>query len=423
MKNFLYLFIALVTVSIMSCNDDIGKINITYQEASAVYGDLEEIRATPLNDVVQSVNNPGKIYVSNNYIFLGEEEKGIHVINNINASNPVHVNFIAIPGNREFFVKDEYLYAESYYDVLKINISNPENAILEGRAEFVFQEEFTNDAGETLLGFSFTEVSKELDQDSDFYNEIMTDRIVYLDFAQNIIPKSAVPSSFAGNSNQQSGTVNRITHAKDHVYVIGNTSMNIIDDSGSAFEKVSGNQTFWAPNDMETIFPYEDKLFIGSRSSMTIYDISNPEQPSEDYIFDHATACDPVLPIDEVAYITLRTADFSSCPGNTNALIVLDIEQLNNPEQVNEIEMKSPYGMTLIANLLFVGEGENGLSIFNVVDRQNPVLVKTVENLSAYDVIQHPGNPGLVLIAGPNGLEQYSINNNLDFSFESRIDF
>ena len=156
---------------------------------------------------------------------------------------------------------------------------------------------------------------------------------------------------------------------------------------------------------------------------MEIFDVSQPSSPVHNYRFDHATSCDPVLPTDEAAYISLRTADFSECPGNINALIVLDMEDIEQPNQVAEIPMRSPYGMALIGTTLYVGEGENGLTIFDATD---PLQLKELEHddtIQAYDVLEHPTRTDLILIAGPNGLEQYVIDTALNFQLESRIQF
>ena len=418
-----YLLLSILTLTVFfSCKEDVGKLSVTYQEATAVYGDMNEVRAQPINTPIEALVNPGKIFVTPEYIFLGEEEKGVHVVDNTNPSNPVMVNFINIPGNREFFVKDQFLYADSYYDLLKIDISNPQQVTLISRAEYVFQDEFKNDQGETLLGFTFKEITTEVETDSELFNELSNSTIIYRDFASNIIPKSAVPSSFAGNSNDQSGTVNRITWANGYVYMITNKNLAIINDNTS-FNVVPANNDLFLEEDMETIFPYNNNLFVGSRSAMNIYSIESPENPQEVYTFDHATACDPVLPTDDVAYITLRTGDFSDCPGHTNALIVLDISDLSDPDEEQEISMKSPYGMTLFDNTLYVGEGANGLSIFDVSDREDPVLLEQIEGVTAYDVIKHPSEEGLLLIAGPDGLSQYEMSGNFDLSLKSRIEY
>lgn len=419
MKRFYFLGLAICMLTILSCSKETGTINVTYFEASAVYGDMNEVRNMPLNENPLSLVNPGKIYVAEDYILVGEEEKGVHVVDNSDPANPVFTNFINIPGNREFFVKDQYLYAESYYDLLKIDITDVNQVTLASRANYVFAEEVKNDQGETLLGFTFTEISEELDVNSNLYHEIENSGFVYRDYLSNIIPRSAVPSSFAGNSDQQSGTVNRIAHNQDHVYVIGLRKLSIIDDSDAQMNKVGSRGL---TDDTETIFSYKNNLFMGSRSSMSIYDASNPTMVSETYRFDHATSCDPVLPTDDVAYISLRTAEFSACPGNINALIVLDIQDLSTPDEVTEIEMQSPYGMTIFNDLLYVGEGENGLKIFDVSDREDPVLISDDKSVEAYDVIKHP-SADLILIAGPNGLEQFEMDEDHDLQFKSRISF
>ena len=157
--------------------------------------------------------------------------------------------------------------------------------------------------------------------------------------------------------------------------------------------------------------------------SMEIYDVSNPAQAIHEYQFDHATSCDPVLPTGNAAYISLRTGDFSECPGNTNALIVLDIQNLQTPSQKAQIEMRSPYGMAVIGNLLFVGEGANGLTIF---DATNPLELKELlhdSNIEAYDILEHPSRTDLILIAGTSGLEQYLLDASLNFHLESKINY
>ncbi len=419
----LLLFAGLFAGLFYSCNKDKGTATITYQEATAIYGDLEEVRQQPLNVATRPIDNPGKVFVGADFILLGEEEQGVHVIDNSDINNPQFVNFIEIPGNREFFVEGDYLYAESYYDLMKIDVSDLNNVQLAGRANNLFQEPLTNDKGETLLGFSYKEVTREVDIDSDLYTQILADQYVYLDFAKNIIPKSAVPSSFAGNSNQQSGTVNRITYSQDHVYVINFNQMAIVDNRNGDFTQVASPTQLDFPDDMETIFPYEDKLFVGSRSAMNIYDAASPRQPTDLYQFDHATSCDPVYPVDDVAYITLRTGDFSECPGHTNALVVLDIENLNSPSEVEEISMRSPYGMSLYNDLLFVGEGENGLSVFDASDRKDPDLVKKFDDIAAFDIIPHPAHQGLILIAGPDGLSQFTMDGAMELSLNSQIDY
>jgi len=409
MKNIL---LAILTIAMIGCTKDYGTVEVTYQEATAIYGDIEAVRSEALNEVVREITNPGKIFIEDNFILIGEEQQGIHVMDNTDPTNPRAINFINIPGNREYYVKDNMIYAETYYDVIKVDISNVYDAQLVSRAEYVFQDLWKNEEGQTLIGFDFREVTTVLNETDDFAKQVLAENEVYLDYAKNIIPKSALPSSFAGSGSKISGTANRVTATDDHVYLIGNESMYVLNDTGQGLSLATKKERIG--EGMETIFPYDGHLYVGSRSAMNIFDLADPSNPSEAYEFEHATACDPVLPADGVAYVTLRTADFSACPGNTNSLLVLDVTNVNDVKQKEEITMTSPFGMTLIDNLLYVGEGENGLKVFDASDKYEPELVQSISGMQVYDVIPHPTNPNLILTTGPDGVSQYMIDGDVE---------
>ena len=61
---------------------------------------------------------------------------------------------------------------------------------------------------------------------------------------------------------------------------------------------------------IETIFNRGNYLFLGSRSRMHIYDISQADSPEYVSEFNHATACKPVVFEGNHAYITLRGGNF-----------------------------------------------------------------------------------------------------------------
>lgn len=420
MKKLMLLLLP-IGLLLSSCSKDLTQIEVTYTKATAMYGNLDEIRATPLVGEVQTVVNPGKIFTSEDVLLIGEEGKGIHVIDNRNPENPVPTAFINVPGNREYFVKNNTIYAESYYDMVKIDISNLQQPRLVNRVENAFSADLIDNEGRTLIGFDFEVVTEEIDADDNVYNSVINGNhdVIYYDFNRKLIPESAVPSSFAGSSSNSIGSVNRIAHYNDHVYVVSRSELSVFTDAGD-FELISNNQTGW---EMETVFPHQDRLFVGTRQSVDIYDISNPANPQQAGTFWHATSCDPVYPQNEVAYVTLRTGDISNCPGDENALVVLDINNIQTPQSIQEITMESPYGMTLIGNQLFVGEGENGLKIFDATDRRALSLIKHDEAIAAYDVIAHPTRSDMVLIAGPNGLGQYVVEGGTDLGLVSQIDF
>lgn len=76
----------------------------------------------------QKLKNPGKIYIKDNYLFVNEVGKGIHVFDNTDKTKPVALSFIAIQGNIDIAVKGTTLYADNLTDMVAIDISNPANA-------------------------------------------------------------------------------------------------------------------------------------------------------------------------------------------------------------------------------------------------------------------------------------------------------
>ena len=68
--------------------------------------------------------NLGKIVAKDNYLFINEKFKGIHLIDNTDPANPVKKYFWEIRGNREFTIVHNVLYAESWKLLLVIDISD-----------------------------------------------------------------------------------------------------------------------------------------------------------------------------------------------------------------------------------------------------------------------------------------------------------
>jgi len=140
---------------------------------------------------------------------------------------------------------------------------------------------------------------------------------------------------------------------------------------------------------------------------MEILSTSNPDNPEWIGSFSHATSCDPVLPQGSTAYVTLRSGN--ECDGNVDALTVVDIQNLTFPTAKQDIQMESPYGMTIIDGNLYVGEGENGLKIFKILADDTLELIDHDRSIQAYDVIPHPTQADIILVASPDGFGQYQI--------------
>jgi len=75
-------------------------------------------------DTPRAMKNPGKIYVKGNLIFQNDIGFGIHVIDKTNPSQLERIGFINLRGNVELSIKGNYLYANSYADLVVVEITN-----------------------------------------------------------------------------------------------------------------------------------------------------------------------------------------------------------------------------------------------------------------------------------------------------------
>lgn len=403
----LLIIIACIPIVLASCTKDNATVSLTFKQGTAIYGDIEEIRSVELVSPPRLIENAGKLFIGENYILIGENGKGIHILDNTNPNSPVNIAFLQLPFTKEFFVDNDMIYAESHYDFIKISLLDINNPVLVDREEYAFAEAIENEEGLALVGFSYQVVTRSFKTDSEEAEALRDSYNLYYDFNNSLIPASSVPSSFIGSGRDIKGTVNKIAVYSNHVYVLSNSKLHYFQDTPTDIMLIGSSDIGW---DNETIYSEGTHLFIGTQWSMIVMDVSNPSAPIETSTYNHPNSCDPVLPVGDIAYLTLRTADFTGCSGDENTLDVLDISDINNPEEITTIAMTSPYGMTLIGDLLYIGEGENGMSIFDASDRANPILISTNTSIVAYDVIEHPTIPNRILTTSDYGLSQYEVN-------------
>lgn len=82
--------------------------------------------------------NAGKIYAFNFYLFQNDIGTGIHIIDNSNRESPKKIAFIQLPFSTEVAVKGNFLYSNSFSDLVVFDISNPAEAVLVKRISNVF---------------------------------------------------------------------------------------------------------------------------------------------------------------------------------------------------------------------------------------------------------------------------------------------
>ena len=394
-------FLGLV-ILMTSCMKDQCTREITYTQFTPVYMTAAEMRQDAAMQSSRTLDEPGKIYFYNNYIFINELRKGIHIIDNSDSTNPQNVGFLDIKGNVDIAVKNNILYADNFMDLLAIDITNPLSPVQLSRQQDVFPILGVNGNGEILAYFDTEVVTETVECSS---NSWRGGWLTQVDFA------SPQAGNSVGSSGGQGvgGSMARFTIVDNFLYTVDNSNLNIFDISNGASPNPLGSSTVgW---NIETIFPKDDMLFLGSSNGMFIYDISTRTNPTLLSEFWHVGACDPVFVEDDLAYVTLRSGNI--CDGFTDQMEVIDISNPSNPELLITYEMDNPHGLSIADNTLFLCEGDYGLKVFDVTDHLAIDELEHYKDFSTYDVITLPNK--VLLVIGSDGFYQYDYSdvNNL----------
>lgn len=398
-------FMSLIALTIasffQSCLEDQCKNKQTYTYYEPVYMESADIRIDIKAESSREMENPGKMYFYNNFVFINEVEKGIHVINNENPKNPTSVSFIPIPGNVDIAIRNDILYADSYMDLLAIKITDPNTPQLLKRVEDVFSEFYYTDGFGYLVEYRKTTRTETRDCYDYYYS---TDNFISQDGGGILVNQSAeVGNSVSVNQNQGvAGSMARFGLYSDYLYAIDHMDLDVFDISNNACpEALNSVHVGWG---IETIFPHGNSLFIGAEDGMYIFDNANPMEPVQQSKFVHSRACDPVYVSGERAFVTLR--DGTECEGFANQLDIVDISDLSNPWLIKSHSMQNPHGLSVTANQkMFLCEGTGGLKILDVSDSHNVIQLGGLTGFDAYDAIALGENH--VMVIGKDGFYQF----------------
>jgi hypothetical protein len=368
------------------------------------YEDLRSsFKVAPGQDIKQS----GKIYFKDDHIFVNEYQKGIHVIDNSDPANPLIINFLEIPGNVDIAIAGNILYADSYIDLVSIDITDLENIVEIDRDTNVFPYIVPEHEDGIIEGIDPSEgVVTGYTQETRTQVVEQQDPFEYLFFdrwgAQEVAVDVSAPVANDGGSFGTGGSMARFTLAYNYLYTVDMASLklfNISDRANPYWEK-----TIPISWNIETISPYNGMLFIGSQTGMYIYSIQNPANPEFISEFWHASACDPVVVEGDYAYVTLRGGNL--CGAIESQLDVIDISTIENPKLLKSYPMQEPYGLGINNDVLFVCDGDAGLKIYDAADKMaiDSNLLATYPDINAFDVIPLGD---ILLMIGIDGLYQY----------------
>jgi hypothetical protein len=403
----LILAVSIPLFMLSSCQD---RYMETYELSNPVYLSYDDLRA-PISDTSpEEFNHPGKIYLLGDYIFVNEIRKGIHVVDNADPENPVVISFIKIPGNIDMAIKNEILYADSYVDLIAIDISDLDDIKELARFEDVFSYSLPPYESSTRLGqvdesqgvvvsWKTEEVTEEVERHYYDYNiRFWESNRGMMDMASSKLMTGGGSQSVTGTG----GSMARFIIYENILYTIDNSDLHMFDITDELSPISAGTSPIgW---NIETVFIAKNHLFVGSTSGMYIYSLYDPVNPQWVSTYWHVTSCDPVVVEGDYAYVTLRTGN--TCEGDVNQLDIVDIHNLSSPIKIKSYPMHNPHGLGIDDGTLFLCDGEAGLKIY---DANDPLQLKNNQlahfsEINTFDVI--PISSHLVMI-GEEGLYQY----------------
>lgn len=227
--------------------------------------------------------------------------------------------------------------------------------------------------------------------------------------------KSTLDSnSNAGNQNGTGGSLARFTLAGNYLYVVEEATLKTFDVSAPANPILKN--TVVIGNNIETIYPYKNNLFIGSQTGMFIYSIANPAAPKLSGSASHVRSCDPVVANDTAAFVTLRSGSFCGAPAD--GLYLYKITNLLAPQLVKTFNLPTPYGLGLKDSILFVCQGANGMSAINVKNINAPVISQKITGHNFRDVIPYGD---LLICYVTDGIALYDISNTASIRFINKV--
>lgn len=422
MKRFNTIFKFLALIFVMSGCED--KYTEQYLSLEPVYMSYKDFREAVKVESTHSLQKPGKIYYKDNYLFINEIMKGIHVYNNANPVSPQYVGFIAIPGNVDMVIKGNIMYADSYIDLVGIDISNPAAAKEVARLKSVFPYSVPpyesyyrlgpiDDTQGVVVDWTVKKVRKEIEQISNpVYPVYFGSKFTNFSLSADAATNGAQQTSPAGIG----GSMARFGLIGNHLLAVDNSSYYNFDLTNATSPSLETKLGMgWG---IETMFLSGSNMFLGTSNGMLIYNVADVTKPTYVSNFWHATGCDPVVVQNNRAYVTIRGGN--ACGSLINRMDVLDITNLKTPVLMRSYNMTGPYGLGIDGDVLFVCDGTDGLKVYNAADPYliSEHLIATFKDINAYDVI--PLGNSLLMI-GSDGFYQYNYSNLNDIKQISSI--
>lgn len=235
-----------------------------------------------------------------------------------------------------------------------------------------------------------------------------------LAFSLTRCEKSSEAFSAAGGGGTKNGSLSRVITVGNYLYAVDDSRLKTVSAGNPAALQVTDVKE--VGTQLQTIFFYNGQLYIGSATTMYVYDVSsNPAIPAKTTEFAYPVVIeprDPIIAFDSVIYSTI-----SSGAGG-GFFRVFNNKDVRNPILLNSLPLPEPRGMDRVDSTLYLCDGRFGLRLFNIRQPYSPQLVSTIDENNVlttgmaqndyYDVL---AVPPLLFCYTAGALLHYSITN------------
>lgn len=295
-----------------------------------------------------SVINPVNIYLYDTLLLIADSVAGIHVYSVKNSAAPVFRMRIPIRGNSGVAMKGDVVFANSYGSILAIRLTGPSTYEI---SSYIKHEPgyFPLDDGTGGLGCGC----------------------------------SGPEQPVAAGTEGVGGSYALFAVIGSYLYYLDGANVITLDISNpESPQQLSRTYIDWTA---ETLFPTDKYLFVGGSSGMYVLDRSNPSNPVPIGTTSHFRAYDPVVALDSVAFVTLRTGnDYQAMQ---DEFLAVSLDTITAPSVISETPVTTPWGLALSDSLLYVAKGYNGFALYNVKDPRNVASLGDWATPSARDFI------------------------------------
>ena len=193
----------------------------------------------------------------------------------------------------------------------------------------------------------------------------------------------SVDESALDSGSSQAGSTASMIIYNDYMYVLDNDFLRVLSLENPKNPQLVKKINIGENN--ETIFGYENHLYIGSSLGMRVVDITIPNDPKLISDIPQFISHDPIVIKNDTAFQTRRFGTEDSPQGGT--LIVHDVQNPSNPFVISSINLPFPMGLDFKDNTLYVCNGPLGISLIDITDALHPIVIKQINEFNIRDCI------------------------------------